>query len=95
MESMKGSGEGKAPSPKTLNELMKLLVKLNSKLREKLALHKKKDSPEKMDVVIIIFTNQEEKAKSSKTTKTGKKQLPKDDWIKNLFEDIEKNSSSK
>lgn len=94
MEPIKGSEEKRLPSPKSLNELMKLLIKLNTKLREKLASPKKKDSAEKMDVVIIIMTNQEEKSKTPKATKSAKKQLFKDDWIKSLCEDIERNSSS-
>ncbi|MGB9700529.1 MAG: hypothetical protein ACPL5I_14225 [Thermodesulfobacteriota bacterium] len=94
MEPIKGSNEGKLPSPKSLDELMKLLLKLNTKLREKLSPRKKKAPPEKMDVVIIIMTSQEEKAKTSKAGQTGKRHLPKDDWIKDLVEDIEKNTSS-
>lgn len=94
MEPIKGSSEGKIPSPKSLNELMKLLLELNTKLQEKLYPRKNKGNPEKMDVVIIIMTSQEEKAKSSKAAKTGKSQLPKDDWIKNLIADIEKNTST-
>lgn len=94
MEPIKGSSEGKLPSPKSLNELMELLLKLNNKLREKISSRKKKSSPEKIDVVIIIMTSQEEKTKMAKAAKTGKSQLPKDDWIKNLIADIEKNTSS-
>ncbi len=94
MAPLKGSSEGETPSPESLNELMKLLLKLNNKLREKLSPRPKKIVPEKMDVVIIIMTNQEEKAKAAKNTKSEKRQPPKDDWIKNLIEDIEKNTSS-
>lgn len=94
MEPIKGSSEGKLPSPKSLNELMKLLLKLNTKLREKLSPHKKKRAPEKIDVVIIIMTSQEEKSKNPKAAITGKSQLPKDDWIKNLIADIEKDTST-
>ncbi len=94
MEPIKGSSERKLPSPKSLDELMKLLLKLNTKLREKLSPRKKKETPEKMDVVIIIMTSQEEKSKTSKATKTGKRQFPKEDWIEDLVEDIEKNISS-
>ncbi len=95
MEPIKGSNEGKLPSPKSLNELMKLLLKLNTKLREKISPRKKNSPPEKMDVVIIIMTSQEEKTKNVKSAKTGKSQLPKDDWIKNLIADIEKDSSTR
>lgn len=94
MEPIKGSSEGKIPSPKSFNELMKLLLKLNTKLQEKFSIRKNKGNPEKMDVVIIIMTSQEEKAKSPKATNRGKSQLPKDDWIKNLIADIEKHTSA-
>lgn len=94
MASLKGSAEGKVPSRKSLNELMKLLMKLNTKLREKLSPHSAKEVSPKMDVVIIIMTNQQEKAKVPKTSRSAKSQAPKDDWINNLCEDIEKKTSS-
>jgi len=96
MEPLEESLGKRAPSPKSLNELMNLLIKLNAKLREKIspAMGKKENGPEKMDVVIIILSSQAEKARSAKTSRPAKPELMKGDWIQGLCEDIERGTHS-
>jgi len=91
MEHFKEPAEKKDSSTKSMNELMNLLMKLNAKLREKISPSKKKDTaPGKMDVVIIIMTNPEEKPKTGKTTRQSKPESLKGEWIQDLCEEIER-----
>ncbi len=91
MEHFKEPPGEKNSSTKSLNELMNLLMKLNAKLREKiLSSPKKGTTPGKMDVVIIIMTNQEEKPKSTKTARHSKPEPLKGDWIQDLCAEIER-----
>jgi hypothetical protein len=83
----------KMPSSKSLNELINLLMKLNEKIREKItrpSKSKKDTRANKTDVVIIIMTNEEEKAHSTKTSRSAKAEPVKADWIQGLCEEIEK-----
>jgi hypothetical protein len=96
MEHFKEPAGKKDSSNKSLNELMNLLMKLNAKLREKIAPSEKKNiAPEKMDVVIIIMTNPEEKPKSAKTTRRSKPELLNGDWIQDLCAAIEQGPQAK
>ncbi|MBI5967596.1 MAG: hypothetical protein HY882_07055 [Deltaproteobacteria bacterium] len=97
MEPLEESLGKKAPSSKSLNELMNLLMKLNAKLREKIspANRKKENGPEKMDVVIIILSSQAEKARSAKTSRPGKTDPMKGDWIQDLCEEIERGTQTR
>ena len=91
MERFKEPAEKKDSSTKSMNELMNLLMKLNAKLREKISPSKKKDTaPGKMDVVIIIMTNPEEKPKTGKTTRQSKPESLKGEWIQDLCDEIER-----
>jgi len=81
------------PSSKSLNELINLLMKLNEKIKEKIAppsKNKKELRGNKTDVVIIIMTNEEEKAHATKTPRSAKAEPVKADWIQGLCEEIEK-----
>ncbi|MBU1206899.1 MAG: hypothetical protein KKH04_08240 [Proteobacteria bacterium] len=90
MEHFKEPPGEKNSSTKSLNELMNLLMKLNAKLREKIAPAKKNNiAPDKMDVVIIIMTHQEEKPKPIKTPRHSKAEPLKGDWIRDLCNEIE------
>ena len=92
MEPFKEPSRKKLPSNKSLDELMSLLLKLNAKLKEKiLAPNKKKENgPGKMDVVIIIMSDQEEKPRPVKTSRPAKPEALKGDWIQDLCEEIER-----
>jgi len=96
MEHFKEPAEKKDSSTKSLNELMNLLMKLNAKLREKISPSKKKDiAPGKMDVVIIIMTNPEEKPKTLKTTRHSKPESLRGEWIQDLCDEIERGPQAK
>ena len=96
MESFKEPLGKKTPSPKSLNELLSLLMKLNAKIREKVSpsSRKKESTPEKMDVVIIILSSQEEKSPSNRTSRLSKGEPMKGDWIQDLCEEIERGPHS-
>lgn len=98
MEPFKEPSRKKSPSTKCLNELMNLLMKLNAKLREKIAppRAKKEDGPGKAtDVVIIIMSAQEEKSRPARTSRPGKPEPLKSDWIQDLCEEIERGPSTR
>ncbi len=84
------------PSPRSMNELMNLIMKLNDKIRQKiLSGDKKKDEkePDKMEVVIIIVNAVEKKNRPVKASRSEKPKAPKDDWIQGLCEEIERDAS--
>ena len=96
MEHFKEPTEKKDSSTKSLNELMNLLMKLNAKLREEISPSKKKNiAPGKMDLVIIIMTNQEEKPRTTKTTRQSKPESLKGEWIQDLCDEIERGPQAK
>jgi len=99
MEPFKEPSRKKSPSAKSLNELMNLLMKLNAKLREKIAparAKKENGAGKTTDVVIIIMSAQEEKSRPTKaSSRPGKPELLKSDWIQDLCEDIERGPSTR
>jgi len=98
MESSKEPIRKKSPSAKSLNELMNLLMKLNAKLREKIApkrARKEDGSAKTTDVVIIIMSAQEEKSRPPKASRPAKPEPLKSDWIQDLCEDIERGPSTR
>lgn len=82
----------KAPSAKSLNELMELLMKLNAQLREKIPPRRKKEEPgaENMEMVIIILNSSAER--SPGVPPAEKPKLPKKNWIDDLCRAIERES---
>lgn len=86
---------GKKESPaKSADELVRLLLKLNSKIREKLSLsRKKKPAAPQTDVVIIIMTSRQEKPRAGKARPEAVKtrSLP-GGWMEDLFAEIEGSS---
>ena len=75
MEPFKEPSRKNSPSAKSLDQLMNLLMKLNDKLREKIApsrAKKENGSGKTTDVVIIIISAQEEKSRPAKTFRPGK-----------------------
>jgi len=98
MESFKEPFRKNSPSAKSLNELMNLLMKLNAKLREKIAPSRarKENEPGKTtDVVIIIMSAQEERSRPGKLSRPGKPEPLKSDWIQDLCEEIERGPSTR
>jgi hypothetical protein len=92
MEQFKEHSRKKVPAAKSLDELMNLLMKLNAKLKEKISPpnKKKENGPGKMDVVIIIMSDQVEKPQPAKISRPAKPESPKGDWIQDLCEEIER-----
>jgi hypothetical protein len=82
----------KAPSTESLNELMELLLKLNARLREKASPGRKKDEPaaENMEMVIIILNSSHPVRR--KAARAEKSKTAKEDWIEDLFREIERGS---
>ncbi len=80
----------KAPSAKSLNELMELLLKLNAKLREKISPRRRKEEPgaENMEMVIIILNSSSDSV--PRAPRAEKSKPPKNDWIDDLCEKIER-----
>jgi len=80
----------KEPAAKSRDDLIRLLLKLNDMLKEKLDLSKKKEpAPRQADVMIIIMTRQEERPRSGKSPKPLKTAPPQADWMGDLFAEIE------
>ena len=80
----------KEPAAKSRDDLIRLLLKLNAMLKEKLGLSKKKEpSPRRAEVMIILMTRQEEKPRSGKSPKPVKTAPPQGDWLGDLFAEIE------
>lgn len=79
----------KAPSDKSLNELMELLLKLNGKIRKQISPRRMREEPEaeNMEMVIIILNNSS--ARSPKMPRAERPKPVKNDWIDNLCEEIE------
>lgn len=80
----------KAPSNDSLNELMQLLLKLNTQLREKIAHRQKKKEAEaeNMEMVIIILNSSS--PDRPRAPRAIKPRPPKRDWIDGLCRDIER-----
>jgi hypothetical protein len=85
--------EKKEPASKSAEELVRLLLKLNAKIREKLSLsQKKKSAPPQTDVVIIIMTNRKETSRPGKFPQAVKSSSAPRDWMEDLFAEIEGSS---
>ncbi len=91
MEPFKEPPQKKEPSPKSLSELMNLLMKLNAKLKEKFLPppKNKENGAGKLDV-IIIMSDQAGKSRPVKTSRPSKREPLKGDWIQDLCEEIER-----
>ncbi len=93
MEPSPDAFEKKDASSKSLNELLRLLLKLNAKLREEISPPKKKHLSEQTDVVIIIMTNQDERLRSGRVARTETSTPPAGDWMEKMFAQIERSSA--
>ncbi|HSR13309.1 MAG TPA: hypothetical protein VLS90_17810 [Thermodesulfobacteriota bacterium] len=73
------------PSQKSLEELAELLLKLNSKLREKIPASRKNADPASSEVIIIIMRG----ASKPAPAKPAAPKAPKHTWMDDLFSEIE------
>ena len=85
---------GKREQPaKSRDDLIRLLLKLNAMLKEKLGLSKKKESTlRQTDLMIIIMTHQGEKARRTTLPRPVKTAPPQGNWMEDLFAEIEGSS---
>jgi len=85
--------EKKERAAKSRDDLIRLLLKLNAMLKEKLGLSKKKEpTPRQTDLMIIIMTHQRENARRTTLPKPVKTAPLQGDWMDNLFAEIEGSS---
>jgi hypothetical protein len=84
------------PSSNSAEELVRLLLKLNSRLREKLSLsRKKKPESRQTEVMIIILTDRKEPARPGKPAPALKSPAAPDGWMEDLFAEIEGSSAKR
>jgi len=71
---------------------MKLLIKLNEKIREKFypsSGRKKEAAPGRLDLVIMILSQEEAKARPEKKNKANPSRPSSSNWIDRLCQEIE------
>ena len=90
MEPSPDAFEKKEQAAKSRDEQIRLLLKLNALLKEKLGLSKKKElSSRQTDMMIIIMTRQGEKARRATPPKPVKHSSLSGNWLEDLFAEIE------
>ena len=84
---------GKQPLARSLSELADLLLKLNSRIREKISPPRKGETKgvKNTEMVIIILTHSSRAP--AKDPRPQKTKSPGNDWIEELCGDIERGSS--
>jgi len=89
-ESSKNPVKRGDPSARSVKELMDLLLKLNSKVREKISPRPPKEGkpPGNLEMVIIILTQSSENP--PKASRPGKPKTSGNDWIDGLCEEIQR-----
>ena len=93
MEPSPDASEKKEQAAKSRDDLIRLLLKLNDLLKEKLGPSKKKESvPRQTDLMIIIMTRQDEKAHRTPPSKPVKTAPREGEWLEDLFAEIEGSS---
>lgn len=95
MANSKESYRKNLPSSQSLNDIMKLFMKLNEKIRQKLyptVERKKEAEPGRLDLVIMILLPEEARTRAAKRPKAPRAEAPKGEWIERLCADIEKGS---
>ncbi len=96
MANPKESSKNNLPSSRSLDDLMKLLMKLNEKIRQEFhssSRRKRESAPERLDLVIMILLQEEAKIRAEKKPKAPKTKTINGQWIERLFADIEKGNS--
>jgi len=96
MKSSQDPSDDKDLSAKSLQELVRLLLKLNARLREKVSARRKKENAAgQTDIVILILNQPEDQPRRGKTTEPPKPAFTDGDWIENLFAEIEEGALKK
>ncbi len=83
----------KEPSAQSLTELVDLLLKLNSKIREKISPRPKEEAKEGKNTEMVIIILNPSSGAPAKAPRPRKPKALGNDWIENLCGDIERGSS--
>jgi len=83
----------KEPSARTLTELVDLLLKLNSKIREKISPRPKEETKGAKNSEMVIIIMNHSSGPPAKAPRPQKTKTLRDEWIEDLCGDIERGSS--
>ena len=83
----------KEPSPRSLNELVDLLLKLNSKIREKISPRPNEETKGAKNSEMVIIIMNHSSGPPAKAPRPQKTKTLRDEWIEDLCGDIERGSS--
>jgi len=83
----------KEPSARSLTELVDLLLKLNSKIREKISPRRKEEPKGAKNAEMVIIILNHSSGAPAKAPRAEKTKAPGNDWIEDLCGDIERGSS--
>ena len=83
----------KEPLARSLTELVDLLLKLNSKIREKISPRPKEETKRAKNTEMVIIILNHSSGISAKAPRPQKTKVLRDEWIEDLCGDIEKGSS--
>jgi len=78
------------PSTQSLTELVNLLLKLNSKIREKISPRRKEETKGAKNTEMVIIIMNQSSGPPAKGPRPGKTKAPGNDWIEDLCGDIER-----
>ena len=84
---------GKEPSARSLTELVDLLLKLNSKIREKISPRRKEETKGAKNTEMVIIILNHSPGAPPKAPRPEKTKAPGNDWIEDLCGDIERGSN--
>ena len=84
---------GKEPSARSLTELVDLLLKLNSKIREKISPRPKGETKGAKNTEMVIIILNHSSGAPAKAPRPQKTKTLGNDWIEELCGDIERGSS--
>ena len=80
-------------SARSLNELVDLLLKLNSKIREKISPRPKEETKGAKNTEMVIIVMNHSSGPPAKAPRPQKTKTLRDEWIEDLCGDIERGSS--
>jgi len=80
-------------SARSLNELVDLLLKLNSKIREKISPRPKEETKGAKNSEMVIIIMNHSSGPPAKAPRPQKTKTLRDEWIEDLCGDIERGSS--
>ncbi len=83
------------PSARSLRELMDLLLKLNSKIREKISPRPPKEEKATGNTEMVIIILNQSSEKSSPTARPSKPKPAESEWIDELCDEIQREGRSR